>query len=58
MNYGEKISDMIVLSSISGVDGDIRFMSPKNSHGTVDTAFSWKVLLNEIIWRLQVQSQQ
>ena len=26
--------------------------------GAVDKAFGWKVLLNEIIWRLQVQSQQ
>ena len=27
-------------------------------HDTVDKAFGWKVLLCEIIWRLQVQSQQ
>ena len=25
--------------------------------GTVDKTFGWKVLLSEIIWRLQVQSQ-
>ena len=24
----------------------------------MDKAFGWKVLLSEIIWRLQVQSQQ
>ena len=28
------------------------------THNTVDKAFDWKVLLSEIIWRLQVQSQQ
>ena len=27
-------------------------------HVVVDTAFSWKVLLSKIIWRLQVQYQQ
>ena len=27
-------------------------------HGGVDKAFSWKVLLSEIFWRLLVQSQQ
>ena len=26
--------------------------------GAVDKAFYWKVLLSEIIWKLQVQSQQ
>ena len=27
-------------------------------NGTVDKAFGWKVHLSEIVWRLQVQSQQ
>ena len=27
------------------------------THGAVDKVFCWKVFLNEIIWRLQVQSQ-
>ena len=27
------------------------------THVGVDKAFGWKVLLSEIIWRLQVQSQ-
>ena len=26
------------------------------THGTVEKAFSWKVFLSEIIWRLKVQS--
>ena len=28
------------------------------THDTVDKVFGWKVLLSEIMWRLQVQSQQ
>ena len=28
------------------------------TYGTGDKGFDWKVLLCEIIWRLQVQSQQ
>ena len=49
-----------VTASISWVVGDIRLLSTKNllwllrTHGAVDKAFDWKVLLGEIIWRLQV----
>ena len=52
--------DMIwfVKRSISWVDGDIRFISPKHLHGSVYKVFSWKVLLSQIILRLWVLSQQ
>ena len=30
----------------------------QGTHGTVDKAFGWEMLLSEIIWGLQVQSQQ
>ena len=53
----------MMMMMISLADGDLKFISPKihselsRTHGTVDKEFGWKVLLREIIYRLQVQSQ-
>ena len=56
----------VSLMDLLMVIGDIKFIellllrrvSEERTHDVVDKVFGWKVLLSEIIWRLQVQSQQ